>query len=260
MRVCAVSFLNTVPLVWGFLKGAQRGVFDLSFSVPSVCADRLESGEVDIGIVPCAELQRLRLDYFPDVGIACHGAVRSILLISRVAPGSIRTLAVDSSSRSSVQLARIILEERYSGSPRIITMPPDLDSMLSAADAALIIGDPALRLDPAALPYLVLDLGAEWLGLSGLPMVFAVWAGRPACLTPRARAAFADSCRYGLERIEEIVRDREASHGFPADVAREYLTRYIHFSLGPLELRGLSEYTRLVRSLQTRVPDLIPAT
>src|SRR5688572_30479547 len=100
-RVCAVSFLNTVPLVWGMLHGEQKGAFDLSFSVPSVCADRLASGEVDIGIVPCAELPRLGMEIIPDVGIACRGAVRSILLISKVDPRRIATLASDSSSRTS---------------------------------------------------------------------------------------------------------------------------------------------------------------
>src|SRR4051794_7984704 len=159
MRVCAVSYLNTVPLVWGFVRGPQRSLFQLTFSVPSVCADRLESGDVDIGIVPCAELDRLGLDFLPDVGIACRGAVRSILLISKVPPGQIRTLAADVSSRTSVMLARILLAERYGTVPRVITVAPDLESMLAQSDAALIIGDPALRLDPASLPWQVLDLG-----------------------------------------------------------------------------------------------------
>src|SRR5688572_2282174 len=94
-RVCAVSYLNTVPLVWGALNGPQKDVFDLTFSVPSVCADRLASGEVDIGIVPCAELPSLGMEFVPDVGIACRGPVRSILLISKVEPSLIRTLAAD---------------------------------------------------------------------------------------------------------------------------------------------------------------------
>src|SRR5687767_8455141 len=92
-RACAVSFLNTVPLVWGMLHGPQVDVFDLSFSVPSECADRVARGDADLGILPVAEIHRLGLPYLRDVGIACTGAVRSILLVSRTAPENIRTLA-----------------------------------------------------------------------------------------------------------------------------------------------------------------------
>lgn len=260
MRVCAVSFLNTVPLVWGLLRGPQRGLFDLTFSVPSVCADRLASGDVDIGIVPCAELDRLKLDFIPDVGIACHGAVRSILLISKVPLSSIRTLAADVSSRTSVMLARIVLAEQYGSLPVVLTRPPVLPEMLREADAALIIGDPALRLQPAQLPYNVLDLGAAWLTLTGLPMVFAVWAGNPSRITNSVRSAFVQSCQYGLGRIEEIVTDLYGSHGFPVATAREYLTRYIRFELGPLELKGLAAYRQLVADFRVRDAVLISAS
>jgi predicted solute-binding protein len=257
LRVCAVSYLNTVPLVWGLLRGPLQGAVDLTFSLPSVCADRLESGDVDIGIVPCAELDRLSLDFLPDTGIACKGAVRSILLTTKVPPRRIRTLAVDTSSRTSVLLARIILAERYGSTPTLIPMQPDLHSMLAEADAALIIGDPALRLDPARLQYQVLDLGSEWLALSGLPMVFAVWAGKAACLTAEVRSMFRASCLYGLDRLDEIISDPEATRGFPPEVVHEYLTRYIHFELGPAELEGLAAYRRLVAEYRLRDAGLL---
>src|SRR5829696_4773005 len=112
-RVCAVSYLNTQPLVWGMLHGKQQNRFELTFCVPAECADRLAAGTADIGIVPCAELPRLGLEIIRGTGIACHGPVRSILLISRVPPGQIRTLATDSSSRTSVMLARILLAKRF---------------------------------------------------------------------------------------------------------------------------------------------------
>jgi chorismate dehydratase len=251
MRVCAVSYLNTVPLVWGMEQGPQSGLFDLSYSVPSVCADRLEFGDVDIGIVPCAELDRLGLDFFPDVGIACRGAVRSILLVSRVPIRQIRTLAADVSSRTSVMLARILLAERYGLTPMMAAMPPDLTSMLESADAALIIGDPALAIQPEALPYHVLDLGTEWLALTRLPMVFAVWAGKSRFITDEARLVFRNSCRFGMERIDDIAEDPAASRGFAPDVVREYLTRYIHFELGPDELRGLETYRQYVAEFRS---------
>ena len=114
--MCAVSYLNTVPLVWGLLHSPDeelRATFDVPFALPSVCADQLRSGEADIGIVPVIEMARQKLDYFPATGIACHGPVRSILLISKVPFREIRTLATDSGSRTSVMLSRVILAEKY---------------------------------------------------------------------------------------------------------------------------------------------------
>src|SRR5580658_7860205 len=124
-RVCAVSYLNTVPLVWGMLHSPDpedgRDVFDLRFALPSACADELASGEADIGIVPVIEMARQELDYFPGTGIACHGPVRSILLVSKVPFRDIRTLATDAGSRTSVQLARIILAEKFGVAPSLIS-------------------------------------------------------------------------------------------------------------------------------------------
>ena len=187
------------------LHGAQRGLFDLDFRIPAECADQVASGAADIGIIPSFELTRQDLAVIPGAGIACHGAVRSILLVSSRPAGEIRTLAVDSSSRTSVQLARVILERRYGVAPATISHAPDLEAMLRIADAALIIGDPALRIDPARLPYHVYDLGAEWVEMTGLPMVFAVWAGRRGAVTPEVVEAFRDSCRLRAERMDEIV-------------------------------------------------------
>jgi predicted solute-binding protein len=257
VRVCAVSFLNTVPLVRGLTHGPQRGSFDLSFSIPSACADRLETGEVDIGLVPCGELDRLKLSFFPETGIACRGPVRSILLICKVPPSGIRTLAADTSSRSSVMLSRIILGEKFGVQPELLPMRPDLENMLRAADAALIIGDPALRIDPASVPYEVLDLGGEWFDLTGLPMVFAVWAGAREHITPASAKVFLDSARFGLANLDSIVAEAPVSHGVAADLARVYLTRHIVFELTETDLRGLDLYRRKVAEI--RAGDLIPA-
>src|SRR5580700_4949666 len=196
-RVCAVSYLNTVPLVWGMLHGAGpedgKDAFDLRFALPSACADQIASGDADIGIDPVIEMARQKLEYFPGTGIACHGPVRSILLVSKVPFRQIRTLATDAGSRTSVQLARIILTERSGVTPRLISMPADLATMLGEADAALLIGDAALRIDPEKLPFETLDLGGEWVSMTGLPMVFAVWAGRKGVVRPSLTAAFNNS-------------------------------------------------------------------
>jgi chorismate dehydratase len=249
-RVCAVSFLNTVPLVWGMLHGEQRDIFDLSFSVPSECADRVAAGQADLGILPVAEIQRLNLPYFREVGIACRGPVRSILLISKTKPEEIRTLAADSSSRTSVMLTRVVLDRKFGSRPEIRTMAPDLPSMLEAADAALIIGDPALRIEPNSLPYEVLDLGKEWTEMTGLTMVFALWSGPGRFLTDVNRRAFSDSCHFGLRHLDDIVVTTSSSMGLPQDLVRSYLTDNLALELSSDDLRGLDLFLSYVAALR----------
>ncbi len=257
--MCAVRYLNTVPLVWGMLHGEQRDLFDLSFTVPAECADRLEAGAADIGIVPAIALRRLGLETIPGAGIVSHGPVRSILLTAKKPFSQIKTLAADSGSRTSVALARILLAELHGAIPRVVPMAPELDAMLGAADAALVIGDAALAIDPAVLPYEVADLGDEWNRLTGLPMVFAVWAARPSVPWQSLEAAFHGSSRFGLQHIEEIIQQESASRGISGDLARAYLTQHIHFEIGNNELRGLELFNEFAQrvdnfSLTGRVP------
>jgi chorismate dehydratase len=252
--VSAVSYLNTWPLVWGFLHGPQRGIFDFRFDLPAICAGALENGAADIGLVPCAELDRLGLDFLPDLGITCTGPVRSILLISRVPVGEIRTLAVDSGSRTSVALARIILGLRYGCEPVMTRRLPNLADMLVESDAALIIGDPALHLDPRTLPYYTLDLGAEWVAWTGLPMIFAVWAGHNAALTPEVRRTFLESFEWGLGHTDEMVDRAVSERGFGEQLAREYLTRHIVYRLTASHLKGLELFRSRVRELEPAAP------
>ena len=232
------------------LHGPQQGLFDLDFRIPSGCADDLAAGAADIGIVPSFELTRQDLEVIPGAGIACRGPVRSILLISSRPAPEIRTLAADSSSRTSVELVRIVLERRYGAAPVSISHPPDLDAMLRIADAAVIIGDPALRIDPARLPYYVYDLGGEWVEMTGLPMVFAVWAGRHGVVTPEVAEAFRESCRYGRARIQEIVASEAPRRGFPPAFVEEYLTRRIVNELGPREYQGMDLFLSYARQLR----------
>jgi chorismate dehydratase len=249
LRVSAVSYLNTWPLVWGFLHGPGQGKFDFRFDLPAECAEALATSAAGIGLVPCAELDRLDLDYLPDLGIACEGPVRSILLISRRPYGEIRTLAVDSGSRSSVALSHILLAEQYGCQPQFRPMKPVLEEMLAECDAALIIGDPALHIEPDLLPYQTLDLGAEWVAWSGLPMVFAVWAGKRALLTAEVAQAFADSCKWGRGRMDEIVERATRERGFGAELVRTYLTEHIVYELGPRHREGLELFRKLARAV-----------
>ena len=250
--MCAVSYLNTVPLVWGLLHApdpALRDTFDLRFALPSACADQLASGQADIGIVPVIEMARQGLDFFPGTGIACHGPVRSILLIAKVPFKEIRTLATDSGSRTSAMLAQVILAERFGVRPKVFSHPANLAEMLEKADAALLIGDAALRVDPATLPFETLDLGAEWIALTGLPMVFAVWAGRTEVVREPYGRIFIESCRYGLEHMDEIVAAEAPARQFDADLVRRYLTGHIVFELGEKDYEGMRLYIQHAQRL-----------
>jgi predicted solute-binding protein len=225
--------------------GPQRSSVDLRFSIPSICAQEVERGITQIGLVPVAEIARQALEIVPGVGIACHGAVRSILLVSRVPWREVRTLASDSSSRTSVQLAKVILRERYGVEPAVAAQHPDLSAMLAKYDAALVIGDPALRIEPAALRYEWLDLGTEWRELTGLPMVFAAWAGKLGLPLKALRELTVGSYEFGRERIAEIAAQEHASRNITQELAEKYLREYIHFEMGPEEEKGLDAFLEL---------------
>lgn len=246
--MCAVSYLNTVPLVWGMLHSPDpllREAFDLRFALPADCAAQLASGEADIGIVPVIEMARQKLDYFRGAGIACHGPVRSILLISKVPMARIKTLAVDAASRTSVMLARVILAEKFGVEPAVIARPADLAAMLGEADAALIIGDPALHLDPATLPFETLDLGGEWTSMTRLPMVFAVWSARKQQMQEQYAHVLLESCRYGLKHGADIARIEAPARGVTEELALRYITHHIVYELGEKDYQGLELYLKL---------------
>ena len=236
------------------LHGDQRDLVDLSFRIPSECAHEVASGAADIGIIPSVELNRNDYGRVRGLGIASRGAVRSILLISSKPFRDIQTLAGDISSRTSVALARIILGRKYGTEPKIVPHAPDLTSMLAVADAALIIGDPALHLDPQTLGQRVLDLGAEWTDMTGLPMVFAIWAGRKEAITAEVEEIFQASYQFGRDHLDEIIRVEGASRGISGELARQYLTRHITFELGTAEYRGLELFLEYARAAREAAP------
>jgi predicted solute-binding protein len=250
--VCAVSYLNTVPLVWGILHGPQRESVELEFALPSDCADRLRDGRADIGLPPVAALLDQNLAVYRGAGIACKGPVRTILLVSRVPFEAVRTLATDLGSRTSVLLARIVLAQNYGVTPVLTSMTPELASMLDTADAALVIGDAALRLDPAELRTQglhVADLGEEWVRMTGLPMVFAVWAGDPCVWSEQLEQAFVQSAEFGLTRLDDIARSECAARGVPFEVAHDYLRENIIYELGTREYEGMDRFLQLAKDI-----------
>lgn len=225
---------------------------NLEYALPSECAEHVRKGEADVGIVPVIEIERMGLEWIPGTGIACEGEVRSILLISKVPLDRIRTLAADTGSRTSVMLSRVILAHRYGTEPETTPMAPDLEAMLAAADAALIIGDPALMLDPEALRanYEVLDLGAEWFSLTGLPMIFALWAGKKEKLAPELETIFTQSCRYGLRHLNDVLDIECYKRRIPEMLARTYLSRHIVFQLSGRHYEGMRRYLKLAAEVK----------
>jgi chorismate dehydratase len=248
--VCAVNYLNTVPLIWGMLKGPQSDSVRLRFETPAVCAEVIENGGAHIGLVPVAEIVRQGLETVPGCGIACVGAVRSILLVSRVPLGKVRTMAADLGSRTSVQLARVVLRERYGVQPRFERHSPVLDDMLKSCDAALLIGDAALQVNLETLPFECIDLGAEWFQLTRLPMVFAQWAGKPPLPQARLEQILMGSYGFGKAHLNELVDAEFQKRRVTRALAYEYVSRYIHYELDAQTTKGLDAFISLAE-LQT---------
>ena len=231
-------------------EGPQRRAVDLTFAVPSICAERVNAGAADLGLMPVVEMARFGYGYIPGMGIACRGPVRSILLVSGGKRFSqIRSLAVDTGSRTSVQLARVILNGKFDCDPVLLPMAPDLDMMLAEADAALLIGDAALAVDTSDLTLPFLDLGEQWVEMTGLPMVFALWAGRAEALSPGLENTLRESCEYGLSHLDEIVAEESDRRGFNPHLVGQYLTRHVQVLLEERDYEGMREFLRLATEL-----------
>lgn len=242
-RLSIIDYLNAAPLNYGFKHGLGYSHFHLKFQVPSVCADRLREGEVDAGLVSSIEYLRIPdVSIVPGLCIASPRRVRSVLILSKVPPEEIRTLALDTSSRTSVVLAQVLLRERYGVSPEVRDMGPDLGAMLAENDAALLIGDAAMKARREGL--LVLDLAEEWHAWTGLPFVFALWLVRndaPALGLPGGVAPFFHrSLELGQQHLADIIEEAWRGIGWTKLELREYLTENISYHLGEAERTSLA--------------------
>jgi chorismate dehydratase len=252
LRLGVVSYLNAVPLVHG-LDGDPR--FTLVRDVPSRIAERLHAGEVDLGMLPSVEYAAGDYAIVPGIGIASRGPVRSVNLFHRRPVSALRRVALDASSRTSVALAKILLRERLGHDPQYVTMGPPVEDMLASADAALVIGDPALYFQGEAER---LDLGEEWRARTGLPFVFAFWAGRPGVVDAEGIARLQRALREGQAAFAQIAAQYNGLGAGRGPESEAYLRRNIVYDLGEEELGGLREFYRRARALGLidRVPEL----
>lgn len=245
LRISAISYLNTAPLMWDFDQGEAARDFDIFYSVPSSCAAALRDGTGDIGIIPVIAYNSIPgLVIIPEVAIAARGPVRSILLISKVPLERVGTIATDNSSMTSVALTRVLFEKWWGGGREFRSLPPDLPAMLRECDAGLIIGDPALKVD--RYQYQVYDLAEEWKRLSGKSFVFAFWAVREAALEEMRpgldlAAIFQRSRDHGLQpaALERIAAEWSGRLQITAAEVKEYLTRNIYYQLDQDCLEGM---------------------
>ena len=269
LRVSIVEYLNAAPLVWGFTNGPLAGKYDLSFTVPSQCAEELRGGDADLGIIPSIEYQRMDgVVALPGMAIASKREVRSLLVVAKKPIELAKRIALDTSSRSTVGLVRLLAAEHWKIAPEFVDAAPDPAEMLREADAALLIGDPALRIslkmealagkapsgeqccqgDPEEMPVpgfetlYVYDVIHQWREMTGKPAVLAIWVGRRDAITPEVVADFTASKQYGLERVREISEAAAIKLDLPPRALERYLTENIHFDLDEDNLAGLQLY------------------
>jgi chorismate dehydratase len=263
LRISAISYLNTAPLMWDFEHGEAGSDFEIAYTLPSACARALQAGTADIGIIPAAAYAQVPgLMVLPGVAIASRRPVRSILLVSRVPVDKIRTVALDTSSMTSVALAQILFEKWLGGGRTFTPMAPNIEEMLAHHDAGLLIGDPALQIDRSR--YLTLDLAEEWIRYTGKPFVFAFWAVRQESLCGDSRPRLSASCSdalvsvpdlaaifqqsrdHGLEpaSLDHIAREWAQRLGLKESGLRSYLTENIYYHLDAACLEGLRLFYR----------------
>ena len=260
LRISAISYLNTAPLMWDFEHGGTDPLaenangwgtqFEISYTLPSACARSLADGTADIGIIPAAAYTEIPgLQVLPEVAIASRRAVRSILLVSNVPLEKVRTVALDTSSMTSVALTKVLFQKWLGGGRTFTAMAPNVDQMLAEHDAGLLIGDPALKIDRKR--YHTLDLAEEWIRHTGKPFVFAFWAVRADALKEASpaldlAAVFQKSRDQGLEpsNLNQIVREWAPRLGMSETDVRNYLTQNIHYRLDAGCLEGLQLFYR----------------
>ena len=256
LSVGAVSFLNSRPLVKTLSKVTD---FNIDYSVPAVCASKLMAGNTDVALIPSIEYARSpnELHVVPDLAIAAKGPALTVRFFYTVDIFKIRRVAIDKSSRTSVALLKILMWEKYGIDPEWVESSPCLDEMLMRADAALMIGDPVFNCLETSIPSI--DLAEEWNKYTGLPFVFAFWAGWPGLLDHTHVKSFLKSSEVGQQSVEDIAYEYATINGGDKKLYEKYMVEYIHYEFGCRELEGLNLFYEkaVANRLIERVPKLI---
>src|SRR5438105_2262550 len=255
-KISIVKYLNAVPLAWGVLEGPQKEAFEPVLSTPAECADQLATGRVDIGLIPSIEFQRIKgCRIVPGPAVAATHRVRSVILVSVVPLWKVKTVACDSGSRTSVALARIVFNEFYHTHPDFRSAEPDVANMLAQSDAALLIGDNALKFMETnerpnieiqkplvrlgSEPLQVFDLAERWRFLTGLPFVFAFWAVRDGFHDKTIVDSLKQSRDFGVANIPTIAERYSEPLQIKKEFVQEYLEKNVHYYMDSACLEGL---------------------
>jgi chorismate dehydratase len=237
VRLGAVGYLNARPLVYQLDRSPN---FSLRFDIPSKCADLLHAGAIDVGLIPSIEyLRGGPLAIVPDLAIASRGPVTSVMLYTTRPMKDVRSIAMDTSSRTSVALVRVLCAKVFRIDPAFESLGPDLDSMLARDDAALMIGDNALFEHREAV-----DLGDEWTRFTGLPFVYAFWAGKPDALTPAHVKELQATRDRGVAEAEAVAREYLKDAPERQAIGARYLRDNIKYHFGDDERKGLELFYR----------------
>lgn len=249
VRIGAVSYLNARPLVVGLEAHPDR--FAVRYDLPSVCARLLHAREIDLGLIPSIEYLRGEgYRIVPDCAVASDGPVASVAIFTKVPIERVGSIALDTSSRTSVALTRVMTAKYFGIAPRFVDHGPDLEAMTRAADAALLIGDPALFADHDRLGLLKIDLGQAWKDFTGLPFVYACWTGQPGAVTPDDVVALQRARAEGAADPLGVARRYYPDDDEKARLGGDYLRDRIQFRLGDRERAGLERFFGLAAEVR----------
>jgi chorismate dehydratase len=249
VRIGAVSYLNTRPLVFGVEQGLGAARIELTYEVPAVLAEQLARGALDVALLPIIELARIPdLEIVPGLGIVTRGPSRSVLLVSQRPVDQLRSVALDPESRTSNALVQILCDRVWGVSAEFRVVGSSLRRSLEHCDAAVRIGDKAL-FEPLPEDCVTEDLGEVWSRETGLPFVYAAWIARRGVVDREIYSILHDSRRQGVRVIDAIAEDYSWNGTRYPELAREYLTEHIQFRLGAAEMQGMTTFFRAAAEL-----------
>ena len=241
LRLGAVGYLNARPLTWALDR--ESPLWRIRYDFPAVCSGLLEAAEVDLGLVPSIDyLSASDYRLVPGVGIGSRGPVASVALFARNPITEVRRIALDTSSHTSVALVKVLCRHRFHIDPEFVSHGPDLGVMTRGAEAALLIGDPALEADHRALGLQKIDLGEEWTAMTGLPFIYAAWTGRAGAIGASGIRRLQDAQSEGVRSIDAIAAEYGRGNAGATARAAAYLRDNVRYGLGTDEIKGLQTF------------------